>query len=142
MTDRILVGTRKGTFLVTKSGSRWRPELAGHDGQGVNFVARDPHTDTLWAALGHGHWGAKLSRSTDGGATWSDAPQINYPEGARHYLPPPPTDDRAGRGSAEAQARDAAQALDDRVRRPTGGSTSGRFPAGSSRATTAARASS
>ena len=53
MADRILVGTRKGTFLVTKSGGRWRPRLAGHPGAGVNFVARDPNTGTLWAALGH-----------------------------------------------------------------------------------------
>lgn len=93
MSERILVGTRKGTFLVEKSAGRWRPRLAGHAGAGVNFVARDPSSDTLWAALGHGHWGAKLSRSTDGGATWEDAPQIRYPEGARHYLPPPPSED-------------------------------------------------
>jgi photosystem II stability/assembly factor-like uncharacterized protein len=85
MSERILVGTRKGTFIVEKQGGRWRPRLAGHAGAGVNFVARDPHTDTLWALLGHGHWGAKLSRSTDGGTTWEDAPQIAYPEGARYY---------------------------------------------------------
>lgn len=93
MSERILVGTRKGTFFVEKIGGRWRPRLAGHAGAGVNFVARDPHTGTLWAALGHGHWGAKLSRSTDGGQTWSDAPQIKYPEGARYLAPPIPTED-------------------------------------------------
>jgi photosystem II stability/assembly factor-like uncharacterized protein len=97
--DRILVGTRKGTFLVDRNGSRWRPRLSGHVGAGVNFVARDPHEGTLWAALGHGHWGAKLSRSTDDGATWEDAPQIAYPEGARHYLPPPPTETGPGEGA-------------------------------------------
>jgi photosystem II stability/assembly factor-like uncharacterized protein len=99
MSDRILVGTRKGSFLVTKSGARWRPALSGHAGQGVNFLARDPHGSTLWAALGHGHWGAKLSRSTDGGATWADAPQIAYPAGARHYMPPPPTETGPGEGA-------------------------------------------
>ncbi len=93
MSERILVGTRKGTFFVEKIGGTWRPRLAGHAGVGVNFVSRDPHTDTLWAALGHGHWGAKLSRSTDGGQTWRDAPQIKYPEGARHLLPPMPSED-------------------------------------------------
>jgi len=98
MSDRILVGSRKGTFLVTKSGRSWRPKLAGHAGVGVNFVARDPQRGTLWAALGHGHWGAKLSRSTDEGATWNDATQIRYPEGARHYLPPPPTETGPGEG--------------------------------------------
>lgn len=93
MSDRILVGTRKGTFIVEKTGGRWTPRLAGHAGSGVNFIARDPHTNTLWAALGHGHWGAKLSRSTDGGQTWSDAPQIKYPAGARHYVTPMPSED-------------------------------------------------
>src|SRR5690606_25815672 len=53
----------------------------------------DPHTGTLWAALGHGHWGAKLSRSTDGGKTWEDAPQIKYPAGARYLAPPDPSPD-------------------------------------------------
>ncbi len=103
MSDRILVGTRKGTFLVTKSAGRWRPDLAGHPGVGVNFVASDPYSGTLWAALGHGHWGAKLSRSTDGGATWADAPQIKYPDGARHYLPPPPAETGPGEGKPTLQ---------------------------------------
>lgn len=93
MSDRILVGTRKGTFVVEKVGGRWRPRLAGHAGVGVNFVARDPDTGMLWAALGHGHWGAKLSRSADDGQTWTDGSQIKYPEGARYLAPPMPTED-------------------------------------------------
>jgi photosystem II stability/assembly factor-like uncharacterized protein len=93
MTDRILVGTRKGTFLVERTAGKWRPKLAGHAGAGVNFVARDPHTKTLWAALGHGHWGAKLSRSNDGGVTWADAAQVSYPEGARYLAPAMPEED-------------------------------------------------
>ncbi|MCB9915044.1 MAG: hypothetical protein H6828_07835 [Planctomycetes bacterium] len=98
MSETVLVGTRKGTFLVTKSGGRWTPRLVGHQGVGVNYVARDPQRGTLWAALGHGHWGAKLSRSDDGGETWRDAPQVSYPEGARHYLPPPPSETGPGEG--------------------------------------------
>lgn len=105
MSDRILVGTRKGTFVVEKVGGRWGVKLAGHAGMGVNFVTRDPGTGTLWAALGHGHWGAKLSRSTDGGASWHDAPQIKYPEGAKYLAPPDPTEDGVAPG--EATLRDA-----------------------------------
>jgi hypothetical protein len=71
----------------------------------VNFVVRDPNTGALWAALGHGHWGAKLSRSTDDGATWSDATQIKYPEGAKYLVPPDPTEDGVAPG--EASLRDA-----------------------------------
>jgi photosystem II stability/assembly factor-like uncharacterized protein len=88
--QRVLVGTRKGTFFIEKNAGVWQPRLAGHAGVGVNFVARDPHTGYLWAALGHGHWGAKLSRSTDDGATWADASQIKYPSGARYLAPPDP----------------------------------------------------
>ena len=105
MSSRILVGTRKGTFFVEKLAGRWKARLAGHAGAGVNFVARDPNTGTLWAALGHGHWGAKLSRSLDDGATWLDAPQIKYPEGARYLAPPDPTEDGVAPG--EATLRDA-----------------------------------
>jgi len=90
MKNRILIGTRKGTFLVEKVNGTWKPRLAGHAGVGVNFVAADPHHGTLWAALGHGHWGAKMSRSDDGGATWADAAQVKYPEGARYLSPPNP----------------------------------------------------
>jgi hypothetical protein len=93
MPDRIFVGTRKGTFIIEQRNGSWRPHLAGHAGVGVNFVARDPHTGTLWAALGHGHWGAKLSRSDDGGDSWRDASQIKYPNGARYLAPPMPTED-------------------------------------------------
>ena len=63
MASRILIGTRKGTFIVEKTDGKWRPRLAGHAGAGVNFVARDPYTGRLWALLGHGHWGAKLSEA-------------------------------------------------------------------------------
>jgi photosystem II stability/assembly factor-like uncharacterized protein len=93
MSKRILVGTRKGTFSIEKVAQRWRPSLIGHAGVGVNFAARDPNTGTLWALLGHGHWGAKLSRSRDDGKTWEDAPQVSYPEGARyigHEMPTEP----------------------------------------------------
>lgn len=84
MSERILVGTRKGTFAIRRGDSGWQAELIGHAGVGVNFVAKDPNTGRLWALLGHGHWGAKLSVSDDDGASWADLPaQIAYPEGAR-----------------------------------------------------------
>jgi photosystem II stability/assembly factor-like uncharacterized protein len=90
MSDRIIVGTRKGLFFAEKVAGRWRPRLVGHGGIGVNFAARDPHAGAVWALLGHGHWGAKVSRSHDDGATWRDAAQIKYPQGARYYGTPMP----------------------------------------------------
>jgi photosystem II stability/assembly factor-like uncharacterized protein len=95
MSKRILLGTRKGTFIVEGGNGTWRPALVGHAGSGSNFVARDPHTGTLWALLGHGHWGAKLSRSRDEGKTWQDAAQIKYPEGARYLGHEIPSEDEA-----------------------------------------------
>lgn len=81
----VWVATRKGTFKVEKIGGRWQAALAGHAGASVNYVARDPKTNRLWALLGYGHWGAKLSISDDNGATWRDNPaQVKYPEGARY----------------------------------------------------------
>lgn len=102
---QILVGTRKGAFVVEKSSGRWTPRLAGHAGAGVNFLARDPSTGTLWAALGHGHWGAKLSRSDDGGASWSDAAQVKYPPDARYLAPPMP--DETGGVQGDTKLKDA-----------------------------------
>lgn len=102
---QILVGTRKGAFIVEKSSGRWSPRLSGHAGAGVNFIDRDPNSGTLWAALGHGHWGAKLSRSDDGGATWSDAAQVKYPENARYLAPPMP--DETGGVQGDTKLKDA-----------------------------------
>lgn len=104
MTGRIIIGTRKGTFFAEKSNGKWAVELAGHAGAGVNYAARDPESGTLWAALGHGHWGAKLSRSDDDGRNWRDATQIKYPDGAR-YLDG--FDPETGEESATPKYKDA-----------------------------------
>ncbi|HRI67814.1 MAG TPA: hypothetical protein PK156_26435 [Polyangium sp.] len=97
MASRILVGTRKGIFLVEKQNGQWKPRLAGHAGGSVNYVARDPYTGKLWALLGFGHWGAKLSVSSDDGATWVDNPaQIKFPEGARYIGQTLPDDFETG----------------------------------------------
>lgn len=96
MTKRLLIGTRKGTFIATREASGYDLTLAGHAGVSVNYVAADPNTGSLWAALGFGHWGAKLSKSVDGGATWTDASQVKYPEGARYLAPPDPGTEEEG----------------------------------------------
>jgi hypothetical protein len=90
MSDHILLGTRKGAILLDLVSNRWKPQPIAHPGVPVSYFARDPQ-GTLWAALEHGLWGPKLSRSKDG-TTWEDAPQIKYPEGARYvsgYAQPP-----------------------------------------------------
>src|SRR5687767_364168 len=106
MPARILIGTRKGTFIADSGSGNWRLRLAGHGGTSVNFVAAEPETGVLWAALGFGHWGAKLSRSSDGGRSWVDASQIKYPAGAR-YLSPPDPGEESGEGPKRYTFRDA-----------------------------------
>lgn len=108
MSDTILLGTRKGTVIIERSPAGWRPRPIAHQGIPVCYAARDPRDGTLWASLDHGHWGPKLSRSRDGGATWQDVLSLKYPEGARHiiqYLPTPDFDPEAPAG--EPEYRDA-----------------------------------
>jgi photosystem II stability/assembly factor-like uncharacterized protein len=84
MSDTLIVGTRKGTFVFERQQAGWKAGPPSHAGASVAYAARDPRTGTLWASLDHGHWGAKLSRSRDGGRTWEDAPPPKYPQGARY----------------------------------------------------------
>ena len=98
MTDRIVLGTRKGTLVLDRQGDSWQARPIAHSGVSVAYAAADSRDGTLWASLDHGHWGPKLSRSRDGGETWEDAPSIKYPEGARFVareIPTPETDPTA-----------------------------------------------
>ncbi len=109
MPDMILLGTRKGTVIIERGGSGWRPRDAVHEGIPVCYATRDPRDGALWASLDHGHWGPKLSRSRDGGASWEDMPSIKYPAGARHiaqYVPTPDFDPDTPQG--EPEYRDAS----------------------------------
>ena len=104
MSNMLLLGTRKGTIIVDRTTSGWRPRAIEHAGIPVCYAARDPRDGTLWASLDHGHWGPKLSRSRDGGATWVDVSSLKYPEGARYIvkvLPMPDFDPAAPSGAPE-----------------------------------------
>lgn len=108
MPDMILLGTRKGTLIFDRSGQHWVARPIEHAGIPVCYAARDPRDGTLWASLDHGHWGPKLSRSRDGGATWQEILSLKYPEGARYivkYLPTPDFDPAAP--AAAPEYRDA-----------------------------------
>ena len=68
MSDRIWIATRKGLFAAERSARGWRMRPGAFLGDHVSMVLPDPRDGTLYAALSHGHFGAKLHRSTDGGA--------------------------------------------------------------------------
>ncbi|HEY0562872.1 MAG TPA: sialidase family protein [Methylophilus sp.] len=109
MADMILLGTRKGTLIFDRIHGQWQPRPIAHAGVPVCYAARDPRDGTLWASLDHGHWGPKLSRSRDDGATWQDISSLKYPTGARYivkYLPTP--DFNAEAPSAQAVYADAS----------------------------------
>lgn len=87
--ERILVATRKGLFFVEREAGRWRIGRHVFGGDPVTMVLRDPRDGTLWAALRLGHFGCKLHRSTDGGASFEERPAPAYPtpppgEGEQH----------------------------------------------------------
>ena len=90
-----MLGTRKGTLLLDRKGRGWTPRPIAHPGLSISYAARDPRDGTLWVAMDHAHWGPKLSRSKDDGATWQNLTDIAYPKGARfveQHLPTPDQD--------------------------------------------------
>lgn len=70
---RVLVGTRKGAFVLTSDGARrsWTvsgPHFAGWEIYHVKGSAADP--SRLYASQTSGWFGQVIQRSNDGGATW------------------------------------------------------------------------
>src|SRR5688572_27971999 len=80
MSDRILVGTRKGLFALTRAGAgNWRIGAPSFLGDPVTAAVRDPHDGTLYASLNLGHFGVKMRRSSDDGRTWEETAVPSYP---------------------------------------------------------------
>lgn len=70
---RVLVGTRKGAFVLTADGTRrdWRvsgPHFSGWEIYHVNGSPADP--DRLYASQSSGWFGQVIQRSDDGGVSW------------------------------------------------------------------------
>jgi hypothetical protein len=71
---RVLVGTRKGAFVLTADGKRkdWKvdgPHFGGWEIYHLNGSKADP--DRLYASQSTGWFGQLIQRSDDGGATWN-----------------------------------------------------------------------
>lgn len=76
----ILVGTRKGLFTIRKEArGRWKVAAASFVGDPVPMLLTDPRDGTWYAALDHGHFGTKLHRSENRGATWTEIAAPAYP---------------------------------------------------------------
>src|SRR5205807_5678994 len=70
---RVLVGTRKGAFVLTSDGKRERwevsePYFAGWEIYHLKGSPVDP--DRVYASQSSGWFGQTIQRSEDGGTTW------------------------------------------------------------------------
>ena len=68
----LLVGTRKGGFVLTSSKGRkdWKlsgPHIKGHEVYHMDYDGRD---GTIIASLSSGHWGPTVAKSRDMGRSW------------------------------------------------------------------------
>ena len=77
--DRCFVGTRKGLFVLARKGDGLEVAHASFLGAPVTMVLPDERDGTVYAAVKHGHFGAKVHRSTDGGATFEELSSPAYP---------------------------------------------------------------
>jgi photosystem II stability/assembly factor-like uncharacterized protein len=87
---RVLVGTRKGAFVLTADGKRARWEVSGpHFGGWEIFHMKgspaDP--DRIWVSQGTSWFGQLIQRSDDGGRTWEPVGnQFAYEGGTGTHL--------------------------------------------------------
>lgn len=74
------VATRKGMFVYDLDGGA--AALSGRHflGDNVSLTLTDQRSGYWYAALDHGHFGVKVKRSDDSGATWKDLPSPAYPK--------------------------------------------------------------
>lgn len=83
MSNRVLVGTRKGLFTVERKGSggaSWGITHVDFLGDNVSMLLPDPRDGRLYAALEHGHFGVKLHRSAGLGQPWEEVAVPSYPK--------------------------------------------------------------
>ena len=74
----LLIGTRKGGFILRSDGQRHAWTILGpiHLGEIVHHMMLDPRDGrTMLMAARAGHLGPTVFRSTDGGETWKEAEQ-------------------------------------------------------------------
>jgi len=83
---RALVATRKGLFAVDKVRGTWTVAMLAFVAEPVTAVLADPRSGMLHAALNLGHFGVKMHRSADGGASWQEMAAPALPDGASDTL--------------------------------------------------------
>ncbi len=81
MQGQLLVGSRKGLFIFSQANGGWKIDRTAFMGTPVSQVLYHRPTQHLFVALNSGHFGPKLHRSADAGATWTEVGTPAFPEG-------------------------------------------------------------
>jgi photosystem II stability/assembly factor-like uncharacterized protein len=79
MSDRLLVGSRKGLFVYALKDASWHLHTQHFLGKPVSAICVSGAQ--WWVALNEGHFGPKLHTSPDAGATWSQLSAPAFPQG-------------------------------------------------------------
>jgi hypothetical protein len=80
--DRLLAATRKGLLVLARRADGWAITDTAFAGVPVTAALADPRDGAIYAALKHGHFGAKLHRSDDGGRTFGEIGTPAFPADA------------------------------------------------------------
>ena len=77
----MLIASRKGLFTAARhsGGGAWRITAHHFHGEPVTQVLADPRDGTWYVALRLGHFGVKMQRSRDRGASWQEIPAPALP---------------------------------------------------------------
>ena len=75
----LCIGTRKGLFTASRTGHGWRVGAPHFPGEPVTQIAADPHDGAWYAALRLGHFGVKIRKSMDSGASWQEVAAPAFP---------------------------------------------------------------
>jgi photosystem II stability/assembly factor-like uncharacterized protein len=81
MSDRLLVGTKKGLFRLQRDGTGgWQIERFWFSGEPVPMLLPEAGGRRIHAALDLGHFGVKMRRTDDAGEDWTEVAVPTYPE--------------------------------------------------------------
>jgi hypothetical protein len=76
----LFVSTRKGLFVLSRKSGRYQVGAHHFHGEPVTQFIVDSRDNSWYAALRMGHFGVKLRKSTDRGATWNEITCPALPE--------------------------------------------------------------
>lgn len=80
---KLLVGTSKGLVIFQRVDGIWKIIDVQFRGLPVTVAYVDERNKTWWVGLAHRHWGQKLNKSTDEGASWKEVNAPKYPVSAK-----------------------------------------------------------